>query len=133
MRAIRSGLLQQLHVVIVRRDVAVQQYVRVHIRESRQHGSLRKIDHLGSGRGRASGRDGNNLVAFDDDQRVENRRVALPVNQPPRADRNRFRRCLTFILCTIRWAKKKRPYRNNSKERTRDISPIHGLLLPQCY
>ena len=80
-RAIRSGLFQELLVVICRRDVPVQKHVRVHVDESGQHRRFREIDELIAGRWRSSGGNRNNFVAFDENQGVEDRRVALAVNQ----------------------------------------------------
>jgi hypothetical protein len=96
-RAVGNRFLQQLRVVVLCGDIAVQQHVCMHIDESRQHRCLRQIDRFDP-RGRASScchRD--DFVAFNHDQRTRHRRIALSVNQAPRAYRNSLGGCF-FIL-----------------------------------
>src|SRR4029077_16182573 len=91
-RAVRNGLFQELLVVVCRRDVTVQKYMRVNVDESGEHSSFREIDQLVTSRRCCSGRDGRNFVAFDEDNGVENGRIAPAVDQTPRANGDLLRR-----------------------------------------
>ncbi len=87
-RAIRNRLLQQLRVVFLGCDVALQQDVRMGIDETRQNRGLRKVYHLHPGRRASSCYDGRDLVAFNYDQHILERLVAFPIDQLSRTDGN---------------------------------------------
>ncbi len=87
-RAIRNRFLQQLRIVFLGGDVALQENVRMGINETGQHRGLGKVDHFHT-RGRAPNRrNGNDFVAFNHDQHVLERFIALSVDQVSGADSN---------------------------------------------
>ena len=131
-RAVRDRFLQELRVVVFRRDVAVEHDVRVHIGEAGHHRSFRKIDGLDTCWRRAARRHRNNLVVFNHDDRVLNRRVALAVDQPAGADGDAFRRSLLLGGLAVRRQThtRKKNRRSECAEHHSQIG-FHGDLCPR--
>jgi len=96
-RAIRHRLFEELIVVILGSNVALQQSVDVRIDEAGQQRHVAEVDHLGvRGDGAA---DRFDLVAADDDDRRRNDRAAAAVDHPRGAKRDDFRRGVSRECC----------------------------------
>src|ERR1700722_4727607 len=108
-----NRFLQELRIVVLRRDVAVQYNVGVYIDEAGHQRRLRKVDRLDAGGRRASRRDRNDLVAFNDNDGVLNRGVALAINQPAGANGNAFRR--RFLLAGLAKSRKTHSCKKNRR------------------
>src|SRR5262249_31070762 len=105
-------LLQQLRVVIFLRDVSLQQNVRVRIHKAGQHRRGGQIDQVYAGGIRPARRDADDLVPFNEDQRIYDGRIALAVDQAPGAKGNFLRSGRGLVL---RAAKRNRQNRNDKK------------------
>jgi hypothetical protein len=89
-RAIRHRLLEELRVVILGSDVALQQRVDVRVDQARQQRHVAEVDDLRVGGNGAADR--LDLVAADDDHRRRHDRAAAAVDHPRGAKRYDFRR-----------------------------------------
>src|SRR6185437_3470529 len=85
-RAIRDGPFQELLVVFRGGDVSIEEEVGVRVNEAGQHGGVGEINHGGARWRRASGGDGDDFSAGDDDQGIGDGAVAFAVNQFACAD-----------------------------------------------
>jgi hypothetical protein len=90
--AIGDGLLEELRVVVFLGDVALKEDVGMGVHKAGKNGGVRKIDEFDASRRSATRSDADDFVAFDEDQRVGDGRVALAVNQMAGANREFFRR-----------------------------------------
>ena len=79
-RAVGNRLLQQLRVVFLGRDVALQQNVRMGIDESGQYRGFGKVNHFHTGRRAPADGNGGDPVAFNDDQSIFEGLLALPID-----------------------------------------------------
>jgi hypothetical protein len=84
--AVRNGVLEELFVVVLGGDIAVEKDVGVEVDEAGKNGGVREVDRFDAGRWRAAGRYGNDFISFDKDQDVIERIVALAVDHMPGAN-----------------------------------------------
>jgi hypothetical protein len=84
----RDRFLEQLLVVIRRRDVAAEQDVRVVVDQAGQHRGMAQVDDFGARWNRERRANFADALALDQDDGVGARSGALAVDQPAAADRH---------------------------------------------
>src|SRR5262249_49875218 len=90
--AVGDGVLEELLVVILGGDVAVEEHMSVNIDEAGKHGSVREVNGFDAGWGGAAGSDRDDVVAFNKDEYVVERLVGFAVEEMPGADGDALRR-----------------------------------------
>ncbi len=118
-RAIRNRFLQQLRIVFLGGDVALQENVRMGINETGQHRGLGKIYNFHTCGRVPSRRNGNDFVTFNYDQRVLKRFITLSVDQVSGADSNAV------------WHLAEREHWHCETQTKRNKRTIHEMFLPQ--